>query len=289
MKEKQCYEILGITKRASDDELRAAYREQCKKWHPDLQNGSSTAAHKFADIVEAYKTIKALREEKNKSGKKIFGKTIITSATDKEGKKKTVVNYNSKRGADAYIILELTFEEACLGCKQTIKVYRMVQCSCTKDTRANCPNCRGKGVYKKASLYEVQIPSGVHDQQCIKITGKGNEGSEKGNNGDLIIKLHVAPNSYYRREMNDIYSTLHITYPEAVFGCTKVVQTIHGPVEFDLPQATDSGKVFCLRAKGILNEDTGEIGNQYVTVHIDVPLSVTDIQKELLKKLQSTF
>lgn len=293
MKERQCYEILGITKRATDEELRSAYRTKCKQWHPDMQQGNAVAAHKFSEIVDAYKTITEIREEqrKAKAERRIFKRPTTAEVSEKKQKaekaEKTV--QNTKRGKNLYYILDLTFEEACLGCNKTIKIYKLVQCSCSKEERASCNMCKGIGAYKKMSVYEVTIPSGVYNEQCIKLTGQGNEGTEKGNNGDLILKMHVLPSEEFKRERLDIYSDLIITYPEAVLGAIKTVNTIRGLVEVDIPKGFEAEKVICLRGRGVIDKDTGEMGNQYIKVHIDIPKVLDSNQENLIRTLQKSF
>lgn len=138
-------------------------------------------------------------------------------------------------------------------------------------------------------MLRLKIPKGVYNGQVIKITGKGSVGDEGANNGDLIITVHVRNHDYYTRNNMDILSNINITYPEAVLGTVKVVKTIRGDVECNISPGIEHGAKLRLKGRGVINEKTGEVGDQIVTVFIDIPKDYTPEQENLLHMLQNTF
>ena len=243
MTEKNCFELLGIPKQASIDEIKKAYRTAAKTCHPDLHVGDKDAEKRFIEISEAYRTI---MEHKRKKSERFSIKNIFVTPKkqpEEEG------DSEPKRGTDIHSSINISFEESILGCKKTIKINRNKRCQCCKNDVADeyCSMCQGTGKVRKTTFIELTIPKGVQNGQSLKIRGKGNVGDNGAENGDLIIALNVSQNTRYAIKDNDLYIETHVSFPEAVLGTMKKIPTIYGDTEVDIPPNTQSGTKICLQ------------------------------------------
>ena len=285
---KTCYQILGVQRWVSDAKLKSAYHKEAKKWHPDMRKSDKHAAEKFNECREAYETICQARDKKRKRFETIlkpFKRIRFTKQNNGDGP----IESPPMRGNDIYTSLKITFEESVLGCEKDLFIKRLVRCHCSADERGNCTDCNGTGKYLKSTMLKLQIPRGICDCQTLKIIGKGSVGEVNAENGDLLVNVHIQHSKKFERRGLDIYSRLSITYPEAVLGTQKVVSTIYGDVNCKIPHGIESGAKLMLTAKGVIDSATGEIGNHYVIVRIDVPKSYSSEQEICLKKLADSF
>jgi len=154
-----------------------------------------------------------------------------------------------------------------------------------KDT---CDKCRGTGQVKKKKTIEIHIPEGVDTGHQLRISGKGEAGTNGGPNGDIYFEIHVRPSDFYERDEEDLTVTLPITISEAVLGCKKEVPTIYGNVIMEIKAGTQSGTKYKLKGKGLKVPNSLRKGDQYVIVKVMVPNKVTREQKKLFESLAST-
>jgi molecular chaperone DnaJ len=149
-----------------------------------------------------------------------------------------------------------------------------------------CRSCGGEGRAETTSRLRVRIPAGVDDGSKVRITAKGNAGTEGSPTGDLIIVIHVTPHHLFRRSGMNIELTLPVTYGEAALGAKLEIPTIDGPTMFKIPPGTASGQRLRLKGKGISVPKTGALGDMIVEIKI-VPPSTKDIKvRELLKEIE---
>ncbi|MGN0163790.1 MAG: DnaJ C-terminal domain-containing protein, partial [Candidatus Ornithomonoglobus sp.] len=147
-----------------------------------------------------------------------------------------------------------------------------------------CPSCRGTGNVRKNKTIEINIPAGIDSNQVQRISGAGNAGENGGPNGDLQLIFNVRPDEIFRREGYDVYVNLPISFVQAALGATLQVPTIHGIVEYDIPEGTQTNTRFRLRGKGIPVLHGKGNGDEYVTVTVEVPKNLSQNQKELLRE-----
>lgn len=136
---------------------------------------------------------------------------------------------------------------------------------------------------RKRKTIKVNIPAGIDHGQTISLRGQGNAGKNGGSAGDLLITVMVQPDETFRREGVDVFCDAPITFAQAVLGATLEIPTIDGKVKYDLPEGTQTGKVFRLRGKGIPVLNGRGRGDQYVTVNVETPRNLTKEQKEALR------
>jgi len=178
--------------------------------------------------------------------------------------------------------------------KQSRGLFRMSQpCPTCKGsgkviTRA-CKACKGKGVGVAAETIKVKIPPGAETGSRIKLKGMGGAGVRGGPPGDLHIALTVKHHPLFKREGNDIYAEVPVTFVEAVIGGKIQVPTLDGTVTMTLPPGTDSGKKFRLKGKGIPNRKTGARGDEFAVIKIIVPKTVNAKTKEALDEIEKAY
>lgn len=147
-----------------------------------------------------------------------------------------------------------------------------------------CRDCRGTGRVKKSKTIEINIPAGIDTGQTIQISGKGEAGELGGMNGDLLLTVRVRSHDLFKRRDFDVYLDMPVSFVQAALGATVTVPTIHGKVEYDLPEGTQPGTTFRLREKGIPYLRGKGVGDEYVTINVEVPKNLSDKQKEVLKE-----
>jgi molecular chaperone DnaJ len=138
-----------------------------------------------------------------------------------------------------------------------------------------CETCRGKGRVHKEKVLEVRIPAGVDNGARLRIQGEGEAGSRNGPSGDLYVIIYVEEHPFFQRQENNIYCQVPISIAQAVLGSEIVVPTLEGEEKLKIPEGTQTGSVFRLRNKGIVNLGGRGHGDQFVTVNIVVPTKLT--------------
>jgi molecular chaperone DnaJ len=353
MSKRDYYEVLGVARRATADEMKAAFRKKAKEIHPDRNPGDKGAEQKFKELNEAYDVLKddqkrALYDQHGHEafegpgggrGGPGFGFDFSTSFTDvfddlfgefMGGRRGGGVNRTS-RGSDLRYNMEITLEEAFAGKTATIRVPGSVACeACTGSgaeagskpqacptcsgvgkVRAQqgfftiertCPTCQGLGrvvknpcracngagrVQRERTL-SVNIPQGVEDGTRIRLAGEGEAGVRGGPKGDLYIFLSISPHSLFKRDGGDLYCRVPVSFVSAALGGHVDVPTLGGGrARITIPEGTQSGKQFRLRAKGMpALRGQGVIGDLFVEVAVETPVKLTKKQQDLLREFE---
>jgi molecular chaperone DnaJ len=289
MAERDYYDILGVKKTATADEIKKAYRGLAKKFHPDKNKGNKDAENKFKEMSEAYAVLSDTekREQYDRLGKEAFrsggnpfqgggnpfqgganpfGAGFDFSQFAGGGARGRGARRTGGTGGFTDIFSDLfgggvNFEQgpergSDLEAELTID-FRDAILGTTMDLTIN-----GKGV-------KVKIPEAVSDGQRIRLRGKGAPGSSGGPAGDLNVLIHIRPHPLFERRGDDIYIDLPIKVGEAIRGAEVEVPTIHGPVRARIPAGTQGGQTFRLRGKGVKKKSGA--GDHYYRVAITVP------------------
>jgi molecular chaperone DnaJ len=167
---------------------------------------------------------------------------------------------------------------ACQACHGTGKIV--------KDP---CPDCHGGGQQRKQRTIQVKIPAGIDDGQTISLRGEGHGGKNGGPAGDLYVTVSIKPHKLFQREGQDVLLEMPVSFVQATLGATLTVPTIHGKVQYDLPEGTQTGTVFRLRNSGIPNLNGKGKGDQYVKVTVEIPRNLTKEQKDLLRRFDDSI
>jgi len=333
------YEILGVPRTASEDEIKNAYRRLALKFHPDKNKGSKEAEKRFKEIANAYSV---LSDEERRSAYDQGGQAKVEE-TGFEGWTNTddilrhfsdlFSGFGSRIHADPWeetggedvetsvsvafrlaalggqISLTLRGPQTCAPCNGTgSKGGKKSPCSACSGTgrftktssdagqffsltqacpscggsgtdRENqCLDCKGRGLVDKKQKIDVRIPEGVNDGQILRLRGLGHPGRGGQPRGDLYLKIHVQPDSEFRRNGNDIVSDLDIPFWTAALGGKVDAGTVHGRVSVSVPAGTSSNNLVRLKGKGIRG------GNHLFRIAVTVPKELTPRQKEILKE-----
>jgi molecular chaperone DnaJ len=147
-----------------------------------------------------------------------------------------------------------------------------------------CPRCQGQGRVRKAASLSVKIPAGVDNGSRLKLRGEGEAGSSGGPAGDLYVVIHVKEHELFVRQDNDVIIEAPVSFPQAALGTEIEVPTLDGMVKLKIQPGTQSGKVFRLKGKGIVDLHGYGRGDQLVKVTVETPRSLTPRQRELLEE-----
>lgn len=152
-----------------------------------------------------------------------------------------------------------------------------------------CKECGGKGSVLKSKKLKVNIPKGVDNGNIISLRGQGSIGENGGENGDVFVYIRVRSDAVFKRDGNDIYLDIPISYPDAVLGAKIKVPTLKKIVDYEIPKGTTGGTVFRLKGEGVpyVNREN-QRGDLFFKVNIIIPKKVSDEQRKLLEELRET-
>lgn len=154
-----------------------------------------------------------------------------------------------------------------------------------KIIREKCPDCSGSGYVSMRKKYEVEFPAGIDNGQQLRKSGLGDPGVNGGPRGDVLIEAIVAPHPIFQRDERDIFSTVPVPFPVAALGGEIVIDTVDGPVIYDVKPGTASESRVRLKGKGVPSlRDPRNRGDHYVLLSVQVPLKLSDAAKKLLKE-----
>ena len=322
---KNYYEILQVTPDSSNAEIKSAYRRLARKFHPDINPASAdkfkyiTEAystlinpekrHNYNILNGFFETAKTntsrnqeeYKEEKTPSEKKtgrtefkrkksysdkVFKDTIndiFKDFTQKETKKNTPVN-----GEDITADVTISIAEALKGTTRTVNILHTKVCPKCKGRKfingAKCSECSGTGECSEYKKITVKIPEKVKNNTRLRIKGEGNSGKNNGKNGNLYLNVHIESNSNIKYDGLNVYYNMPITPFEAVLGGTINIKTLEGNIALKLPAKTNSGQKFRLAGQGVKQKNKS--GDIIITVHIEIPQSLSEDEIKLYEKLQ---
>jgi len=300
---KDPYELLGVARSATADEIKKAYRKLAKKLHPDVNPGKKDVEAQFKEVSGAYDILSDAEKRRrfdageiDASGQETPQRQYYRQYAQSDDGARYAGDFDSgsegmaaedlfselfgrargRRGAggpggagfrmpggDVTYTLEVPFLEAALGAKK----------------RLTLPDGR---------TLDVNIPPGTHDRQMLRLKGQGQPGIGGGPQGDAYIEIHVAQHAHFRRKDSDVHLDLPVTLQEAVLGGKIDVPTIDGPVSMTIPAGANSGTTLRLRGKGIPGGSAGPRGDQYVHLTVVLPDDADGKLKDAIKDWAAT-
>ena len=358
------YEVLGVSKTASEAEIKSAFRKKAKEFHPDLNKDNPEAADKFKEAQEAYSVLSDESKRKmydqyghagvgnggpgaggfggfsggfDASGfdfgdifDSIFGGGFGGGFQNFGGSETS--STRARRGSDVLMRMEIDFDEAIYGTEKKFSIDVVEECdechgkggfesekcstchgSGTITTqqqtilgsflsKTTCPDCKGLGKTYKRKCSEchgqgkvtrnkkitINIPAGINTGDRLRVSGKGNPGTNGGDNGDLYLEFIVEEHDYYIRDNDDIYLEVPLTLPEAILGCKKTIPTLYGNLKLNISAGTNSGDKQRIKGKGIDNKYRKRKGDMFVIFKVYSPKRLSREQKSLIEKLAKT-
>jgi len=284
------YKILGLSKNATENEIKKAYRKLARKYHPDLNPNDKTAEQKFKEINEAnevlshpenrkkydtygehwehgedYEKAKHQQSHQQASGspfENYSGEDFSDFFNDMFGGRTSGRSGNQVkfRGQDFNAQLQLDLKEVYTTHKRTLTVNN-----------------------KKI---RITIPAGVQNGQVIKIKGHGGKGVNGGPNGDLHIEFLITNSTFFKRDGSNLYLTKDLDLYKALLGGEIVIDTMDGKVKFKVKPETQNGSKIKLKGKGFPKyKKQGEFGNLFIIFNIIMPTTLSAKEKELFTEL----
>lgn len=154
--------------------------------------------------------------------------------------------------------------------------------------KKTCQECRGRGKSKQRKTYTIDIPKGINTGEQVRMSGKGEAGTNGGPNGDLYIEFKVNDHPLFKREDSDLYVEMPVTITDLVLGSTREVKTLDGRIEVKIPSGSNAGEMLRIKGKGIASVHTGKPGDLYIILKLIIPTKLTKTQKELFNDLSKT-
>ena len=151
-----------------------------------------------------------------------------------------------------------------------------------------CPKCKGRGKVRVSKRRTVKIPAGIDNGQIVTIRGQGGLGERGGEPGDLLIVISVRPHRFFKRQGDNLYIELPLTFTQAALGAEIDVPTLGKPVKYRFPEGTQPEQVFCIRGEGVPHLRGGGKGDLYVTAAVEIPKKLSEKQKNLLREFEAS-
>jgi len=315
---KDYYNILGVSRNASEREIKQAYRRLARQYHPDVNPGDKSAEARFKQINEAYEVLSD-KEKRRKydqfgdqwqyadqfarayqqtpfwdfnqaGGRARFEEFDLGSLFDglfSGGIRSRQVR--PRRGQDIEYPVEVTLEEAYYGTKWTITLQNEEPCSSCNGTgliqNLPCSVCRGSGVVSGVKRLEVKIPAGVKDGSRVRIAGKGGPGYAGGANGDLYLVTSVKWHPLFERKGDDLYVEVAVPLTVTVLGGEVMVPSLKGKLALKIPPETQNGRAFRLAGQGMPHLGNSSCGDLLAKVSVVLPTRLSEEEKKLFERL----
>ena len=288
MAERDYYEVLGVNRNASPEEIKRAYRKVALQHHPDKNPGDKTAEEKFKEASNAYDVLSDPEKRKiydirghagvHNAGFQgytnfediftnfgdIFGREVFGNFGDVFGdvfSRENPTGFGPQRRGNLRTRLAIPFEESILGAEKRIQV-----------------NDR---------TLTIKIPAGIKDGQSLRLTGQGDL-TASGQRGSLIVKIAVQPHPNFKRENLDLVTQVTVPFTTAALGGKVRVPTLKGDIDLKIPAGTQPDQQLRVRGAGIVDSSKRK-GDLRVQIKIEIPRSLTRKQKELLKELDKNL
>ncbi|MFC1912712.1 DnaJ C-terminal domain-containing protein [Chloroflexota bacterium] len=320
MARKDYYGTLGISRSASEKEIKLAYRKLARKYHPDVNPGDKAAETKFKQINEAYEVLSDKKkkprydqfgdqwqyaDQYNKASQqqspfRDFRQASGTSSRFEEadlgnlfgdlfGSRFGEQRVRAKRGRDIEHPVEVTLEEAYHGTKRTIALRVGEPCTgCQATGRIQnmaCSACQGSGVISRIKRLEVKIPPGVKTGSRVRIAAKGEPGSG-GSNGDLYLAISVRAHQLFERRGDNLHVEIKVPLVVAMLGGEVEVPTFKGKLALKIPPETQNGRAFRLKGQGMSHLGAAYRGDLLAKVNVALPDKLSTQEQKLFEQLR---
>ncbi|MCI4324224.1 MAG: J domain-containing protein [Thermoplasmata archaeon] len=366
MAKRDYYDVLGVSRTASEEEIKTSYRKLARKYHPDVNQNNKNAEEKFKELSEAYEVLVDADKRKRydavgfsgvegdfgPSGftwqnfshagdledllgaNPLFQQWFTTGPGATGSGRPHATRRDARvpfRGNDIEVSLRLPLVAAVAGLKRSLDVPHTGECADCKGTGAKggtaleicpecegrgqirrsstrgytqliqimecpschgtgrrvreiCPRCSGTGVERSVRKVEVAIPPGIEDGTILRLNQLGEPNSAGGPPGDLFVQVLLEPSPVFHREGRDAYCESRVPLAVALLGGEIRLRTLTGEAVLKVPVGTQPGMQFRLRGEGFPRLRGGDRGDLIVTVHVELPRSLSGRQKELLRE-----
>ena len=326
MSSKDYYSLLGVDRKASQQEMKKAYRQLARKYHPDVNPGDKSAEETFKKINEAYEVLsdKEKRKKYDRFGDKWQYADQFAQAGGKQG---PYQGFNSstfdsgggirfeggdigslfdeilrggggagyrprpRRGQDIEYGVDVSLEESFNGTQRILSLQTQKPCPACQGSGSQqsnvCQSCSGAGVVPGTERLEVKVPASVKTGSRVRLAGKGGHGASGGARGDLYLLVKVKPHKVFERTGDDLNVSVPVPLTTAMLGGEISVPSIKGgKLALRIPPETQNGRTFRLTGQGMSQLSKTTRGNLIARVDIVLPEKLSVEEKELFKKLK---
>lgn len=290
------YKVLGIDKNASVDDIKKAYRKLARKHHPDLNPNDEAAKQKFQQLNEANEVLSdpEKRKKYDQYGKdwqhaEEFEKANQQRQQQGSRSSSTHGNYGFEEDQDFSEYFNSMFGgRSGAGSRGQAKFRGQDFNTELKLNLIDIYKTHQQTLTVNGKNIRLTIPAGVEHGQTIKIAGYGGEGMNGGPKGDLYIMFSILNNTKFKRDGNNLNTTVDLDLYTAVLGGEITVDAFDGKVKLKVNAGTQSGTKIKLKGKGFpVYKQEGQFGDLYITYHVKIPTDLTEKQKELFRELSN--
>lgn len=350
-KKRDYYEVLGVGRNASEEEVKRAYRKLAVKFHPDKNPDDPNAEEKFKELGEAYDV---LMDSDKRAAYDRFGHAAFASGGAGFGGFHDPFDIfrevfggggfgggifetffggagarteDRQRGSDLRYDMQIGLEEAAFGIEKEIEIEKLDTCdkchgsgaepgsrtihcptcggrgqvissrgffhvsqTCPRCRGAGeiiekpCPKCHGEGRLEKLSRVKLKIPAGIREGSQLRSSHNGEAGIRGAPPGDLYVVIHIKEHQIFQREGDNLYCEVPIPFSIAALGGEVHVPTLEGRAHLKVPAGTQSGQMFKLRGKGIVNVNGRDRGHLLARLIVEVPSRLNAEQRSKLEE-----
>lgn len=286
---KDYYKILGLpNSNVTTEQIKQAYREQAKKYHPDINTTSNFSEERFKDINEAYKTLSnsSTRRKYDRMWNSRIGKKQKNRGQAKKEKKSAFAEFfqmffgeikNNKAKSEDINGGKAPIKGENIETEITVSIFDAFY-----------------GVEKKLALravngkmreFNIKIPAGIRNEEKIRLMGQGKPGENGGKAGDLLVRIHIENDKKFTLNGVDLIKNLYVTPWEAAIGTKLNISSIDEEILLYIPQGTQCGESLKLKEKGYLDGKGGR-GDLIINIQIMNPTDITEEEKKLFEQLK---
>ena len=286
---KDYYKILGLpNNNVTTDQIKQAYREQAKKYHPDINTTSNFSEERFKDINEAYKTLSnsSTRRKYDRMWNSRIGKKQKNSGQAKREKKSAFAEFfqmffgeikNNKTKSEETRDNKVPIKGENIETEITVSIFDAFY-----------------GVEKKLALravngkmreFNIKIPAGIRNEEKIRLMGQGKPGENGGKAGDLLVRIHIENDKKFTLDGVDLVTNLYVAPWEAALGTKLNISSIDEEILLYIPKGTHCGESLKLKGKGYLDGKGGR-GDLIINIQIMHPTDITEEEMKLFEQLK---
>ncbi len=288
------YKVLGVSEKASDKEIKSAYRKLARKYHPDLNPNDPEAERKFKQVNEAHEVLSdpEKRKKYDQYGKDWQHAEEFEKARKAQQQAGGYGQYTYSGGSESDFsdFFESMFGGFTSGRSRRSRGFRGqdYNASLELDLRDVYRSHKRTLTVGEKNI-RITIPAGIEDEQTIRIKGYGGAGINGGPDGDLYITFHLRNTSPFRREGANLYKSVELPLTTAVLGGDLTVDTFEGKAKLKIKPLTQNNTRVKLKGKGFpVYKKEGQFGDLYITYEVQLPKKLTDQQKALFESLKAT-
>lgn len=299
------YGILGVSKTASQDEIKKAFKKLARKYHPDLNPNDPTAKQKFQEINEANEVLSDPEKRKKYDA---YGENW-KHADEFEAQKQRYQQQGGDFGGGFWSPSNGSGYSGSFGGEEgEFSDFFESLFGSRRGSRRSSAGFKGQDYNAELHLtlrdaaathkqilevngkkIRITVPAGVANGQTIKLNGQGGPGINGGPAGDLYITFVIADDPVFKREGDNLYVNLPVDLYTAILGGEQVVNTLNGKVKLKIKPETQNGSKVRLKGKGFpIYKKDGQSGDLFVTFKVKLPTHLTEKQKELFRELQKS-